>query len=259
MLRTFSQHQADGEKELSTEQQLAAKNHSEKVAFSLSQCIESNSQNFEDECSICLEIPKTNDIAITPCSHVFCRKCLLHSLKISGNRNNDKASKITENDCICPFCMTSIKTSQIKFTGSLSNFDDHTNNVAKKYDVALKARETLEAALNGHCSSKITAILKELDEIWKMQPGAKVIVFSQFLGMLDLIGKEIKKQGIISFRLDGKMSLKDRRSTLKEFGAHSENNDNLHVARDHSSNRGSVLLASMKACGNPVGFEYHIY
>lgn len=248
LLKTFQQHQANGENEMSIEQQTAAKNHSYKVALSLSQHIESSTYSLEDECSICLDYPKANDIAITPCSHVFCGKCLLDALNI-------KNISISKDKCRqCPNCMASIDLSQIKFTSvSLSKPKDTKRNPSTIHmhdEVgAMNAREILEASLNGSCSSKLTAIMKELDLIWDMDPGSKVIIFSQYLGMLDLIKTEIQKLGVVHcFKLDGKMSLKDRRSTLKEFGSQSNNNQT-KLMDEKMNNRGSVLLASMKACG----------
>ena len=233
---------------MSDEQQIAAKNHFDKVAISLSQCMDSNTNGLEDECSICLEVPKANDIAITPCSHVFCSKCLLDSLKIKG-----KAQKKRDDYSECPFCAVNIRVSSIRFTKSLVTKSIPTDIeekaiVPRTNKQEFDAKATLEAALQGKQSSKISAILKELDCVWEQDAKSKVIIFSQYLGMLTLIGQALGKEGITSFKLDGKMSLNDRRATLKQFNSHSIETCGL----GHESNackRGSVLLASMKACG----------
>jgi Ca2+-binding EF-hand superfamily protein len=49
------------------------------------------------------------------------------------------------------------------------------------------ARETLEKALKGADSAKLTAILDELDKVWDNDAGSKVLIFSQFLGFLDFL------------------------------------------------------------------------
>lgn len=218
---------------MSSEQMMAAKKHSENVALSLTQCMESNSVNLKDECSICLDVPRTSDIAITPCSHIFCHKCLRDALKVQEKKHS-------KSPFLCPFCTTQIEVSQIIYTNTISKKQEALKNQSELIDNATIARDTLEAALTGNISSKISGILKELDNIWKLEPGGKVIMFSQFLGMLDLIGRELKKRNILSFKLNGKMSLEERRRTLKEFGAQSS---------DNSTKNGSILLASMKACG----------
>ena len=242
MLTTFSQH--TNEQELSNEQQAAAKNHYDKVAMSLSQCIDSNSNGLRDECSICLEIPSTKDIAITPCSHVFCRKCLLDSIE-----SQNKRGKRDEDCANCPFCMIPIKVSKVKYTKSIPMITEETKvkqpiiPKEEEYD----ARATLETALRGKHSSKISAVMNELDLVWGVDHGSKVIIFSQYLGMLNLIGKALSEEGITHYKLDGKMSLKERRATLKQFNSHVAESES--IERKWNKHRGSVLLASMKACG----------
>jgi len=229
---------------MSEEQQIAAKHHSDKVALTLKQCVESNSNVLEDECSICLERLQANDIAITPCSHIFCRKCILDALK---TKNYVKMANDDEESRKCPICMANIKPSLIRFTGTISREQNTDPNLCSHKKNEENARETLLAQINGRRSSKITAILNELDNIWEIDPGSKIIIFSQYLGMLDLIGAGLKSEGIASFKLNGKMSLKERRSTLQEFGADLKSASQLKTS--DKSTQGSVLLASMKACG----------
>jgi DNA repair protein RAD5 len=252
-LNTFNQHQSTSKRQLSAEQQEAARNHSENVALSLSQYMDSDCNDLSDECSICLDIPERNDIAITPCSHIFCRRCLLDTL--NWDENNSIADPTRRKFGKCPFCMASIEISQIKFTGCSSSStlceevsaDEEVSRAVQRKDAVFNARETLEAALKGRCSSKITAILNELDHIWELDPRSKVVIFSQYLGMLDLIRKELINQEITHFKFDGKMSLNQRREILGKFSSPTKHltNDDDQINRNH----GSVLLASMKACG----------
>jgi SNF2 family DNA or RNA helicase len=70
------------------------------------------------------------------------------------------------------------------------------------------ARATLQNAMyGGSRSSKLDAIFKELESIWKQKPKSKVIVFSQFIGMLDLLAHRFLSSSIPYERLDGKLSL----------------------------------------------------
>ncbi len=223
---------------MSDEQQIAAKSHFDKVALSLSQCMDCNSNGLEDECSICLDIPKANDVAITPCSHLFCRQCLLDAL---DKQNGGKTDTV-----VCPFCTVDIKASNIKFTKSIPPIKKKNPKLPvtkKKHEV--NAREILKSALRGNLSSKISAILKELDKVWRLDQGSKVVIFSQYLGMLDLIGRTLDEKIINFYRLDGKLSLKERRYTLKQFSAYKSQD----LEHNVDSKQGSVLLASMKACG----------
>ena len=93
------------------------------------------------------------------------------------------------------------------------------------------ARVTLESAINGAGSSKLYSILSELE---KVRNDGKVLIFSQYLGFLDIIGTALHKLGIECFRIDGCMSLKERVSAMGRF---------------NKSRSGSVFLISMKAGG----------
>ncbi|MCK7490831.1 MAG: SWF/SNF helicase family protein [Comamonadaceae bacterium] len=81
--------------------------------------------------------------------------------------------------------------------------------------VHLAARKTLENALRGSGSSKLTAVINELHSVWELDPRSKVLIFSQYLGFLDLLEAALRKQGIPSGRLDGKLSLKERVTVLE--------------------------------------------
>lgn len=111
------------------------------------------------------------------------------------------------------------------------------------------ARETLESALmKGASSSKLEAIMQELDEIWRIDPGSKILVFSQFLGFLDIITRSLNRRKIASYRIDGKMSLKERVKMIDRFNKESQTNPDLLI-EDDACRRGSVFLVSMKAGG----------
>jgi SNF2 family DNA or RNA helicase len=129
-------------------------------------------------------------------------------------------------DVICTKVKEAEPTALISSDADKENFD---------------ARQILESALKGKCSSKMLAILHEIDTIWQEDPGSKILIFSQYLGMFDLLQKEFARQGIKAFRLDGKMSLNDRRQTVKQF--------NTSRFLNNGKPRGIILLASMKACG----------
>jgi SNF2 family DNA or RNA helicase len=128
---------------------------------------------------------------------------------------------------------------------------------------AVSARETLLASLSGGESSKLAAVKRELDKIWKLDKGSKVLIFSQYLGFLDILGISLRKEGIPVFRLDGQMSLKERVAALDRFnkakstpvrrggggGGGGDDDDDDDDLEDENIVRGSVFLASMKAGG----------
>jgi SNF2 family DNA or RNA helicase len=118
----------------------------------------------------------------------------------------------------------------------------------KQDSAHLAARETLEKALRGAGSSKLTAVVNELHNVWEKDPRSKVLIFSQFLGFLDLLESSLRNKNIRCGRLDGKLSLKERVSVLEKF-----RNDTPMELDDDTDERksriGSVLLMSMRAGG----------
>jgi SNF2 family DNA or RNA helicase len=129
-------------------------------------------------------------------------------------------------------------------TRFLTDSKTNTASVARpKEEQDTVARQTLENALSGAGSSKLAAIVAELDCIWEQDPGSKVLIYSQFLGFLDLIGGALRTNGIPHSRFDGQMSLKERIGALDKF------KEQMSAVDGNGNKRGSVLLVSMKAGG----------
>ena len=200
---------------------------------------------------------------------MFCKECLLSEFQEQVSRRNKHNIGVSEMPSTvdggsCPVCHEWLKTD------SIIQIEKSTNGVVSKYlnqklfrgggglpesekeNLLLRdavAREALESAINGASSSKLEAILGELDEVWRYDPGSKVLIYSQFLRFLDLLGGALNSIGVDFFRIDGKMSLKERVAMIGKF-----NNKKL-AQRDFSPmtngvcERGSVFLVSMKAGG----------
>jgi len=239
-------------------------NYASQVAHALTKTIKSSATTMEDECPICLDCPLIHETVITPCAHVFCRKCLVGILK--NNAPASKCDTIEEftqcPDGTCPSCNETIDAKRIialfkssedgrVTTSYLASPPKSLKNgivkaKPKEPDTHLAARQTLEKALRGAVSSKLTAVIDELHKVWEQDPRSKVLIFSQFLGFLDLLQAALRNHGIPSGRLDGKLSLKERVAVLEKFrqDSHPINNDD-----EKNSRKGSVLLMSMKAGG----------
>lgn len=204
---------------------------------------------------------------ITPCAHVFCRECLVGILNNSASQSQ-VTSNILLTQCsggICPSCNETIDAKSIitlaksgedgRVTTSylLSSSNASNDGITKaepKEDAAhIAARQTLEKSLRGAGSSKLTAVINELHNVWEKDPRSKVLIFSQYLGFLDLLEAALRNHGIPSGRLDGKLSLKERVTVLEKFRQASHPVDGDDEINDRSSRIGSVLLMSMKAGG----------
>lgn len=216
----------------------------------------------EDECPICLDCPLIHETVITPCAHVFCRDCLVGILKKNAPTSQGASQNALQ--CpggTCPSCNETINAKRI-ITLSKSSEDGRVttsylsspktplkNGIVKaehkEAEAHLVARQTLEKALLGAGSAKLTAVVNELHNVWQKDPRSKVLIFSQYLGFLDLLEAALRNHGIPSGRLDGKLSLKERVSVLEKFRqlVHTDDSD------EQSSRTGSVLLMSMKAGG----------
>jgi len=239
-----------------------------KVAQSLSQSVEASASETDDECPVCLEKPQLSDAVFAPCAHMFCRDCLLSTL---NGKAADKGKNVacTGRGGECPVCSEWIDLSKIIVVTSCpktgvatttylaeGSFAKSSNFGPAKLDGSdAAARATLVSAMKGGTSSKMNAVLRELDEVWAEDPGSKVLIFSQYLGFLDLLQGSLEASRIKNFRLDGKMSLKERVAALSQFNTYvldseeTESAPSPNVNKKSTVRHGSVFLLSMRAGG----------
>jgi len=249
----------------------------ESVAQALSQAVQDNSTHISEECAICLETPRIDEAVLTPCAHVFCRTCLVSALREKASneeaKDRTKISSIVQcPDGLCPTCMEKVEAKRIvAFTKSctgdgaaltskfLSEMKPASRTSIKQEVRETKegnpfavARQILANAVSGTESSKMRAVLNELKSVWKIDPGSKVLIFSHYLGFLDLLEQQMSNNDISFFRLDGSLTLKDRMKVLDQFRS-SKRSSQLPAAsssRDADEiQKGSVLLISMSAGG----------
>ena len=232
------------------------------VAHTLTQSIQSESEQIDQECPICLEDISCNDCMLTPCAHMFCKPCLLLHVRKNASieKNEESDDKRKQNlsspkKFECPICneMTNVNNvisiSKSPTTGkTCSSFYFRSGNHETEKDLKKEeskdesVKQILETALCGATSSKLTSVMNELDNIWDMDPCSKVLIFSQFLGFLDVMESSLKERKISNYRIDGSMTLKERMNVLDKF-------NHCQVHHEENNKRGSVFLASMKVGG----------
>ena len=255
---------------------------SEPSSAFISQVVESLTESVDDggrikeECPLCLECPDISSAVLTPCAHTMCLDCLRPVLKQNSRKQGDCSNKpqcrnaLNLKDGPCPVCNTQIEASHIVLFARSTTSGDITSqfvgdvpmpegvpNDSDSVDIdmdstAASARETLLASLSGGESSKLLAVKRELDAIWKVDSGSKILIFSQYLGFLDILGISLRKESIPVFRLDGQMRLKERVAALYQFTTSKAKGAPVRRGEDPGSEeivRGSVFLASMKAGG----------
>lgn len=247
--------------------------YADKIAKLLNEAVQRKTSILEEECAICLDPLSVHDSVITPCFHIFCKDCLVEVLRQNasktnsryfnskthalGNRTESSSAVLQVPNGPCPVCTEEVDSSKIL---CLSESGGHVqtsyllSSIKSPEAVAIKeedgaARQALETAVQGSSSSKLEAIKKELEKVWQEDPGSKVLIFSQFLGFLDLLEESFKSNNTPFARLDGKLSLKERIAVLQEFGNDRSNTSSKISSVENRQNIGSVLLISMKAGG----------
>lgn len=71
-------------------------------------------------------------------------------------------------------------------------------------------------------STKIQALMDELNLLRETKPGEKALVYSQWTGMLDLIEVPLEQDGFRHTRIDGSMRVEDRTEAIDEFKSRSD-------------------------------------
>jgi len=141
------------------------------------------SKTVQNPCNLCCET--SGLIIITSCNHIFCAEC--------------KEKFVTKE---CPTCNNPI-TSILKYEPEQENEDN----------------SSIE---NIYSSTKINALLYELNQLRQNDPYAKSIIFSQWTSMLDLIEAPLQDSGYKFVRLDGTMSQSQRELSINQFNKNSE-------------------------------------
>lgn len=140
------------------------------------------------ECPICYE--SSDDPILTPCAHRMCRECLLSCLGSSQSG-------------LCPICRQVVNRTDLITCPTESPF---------QLDVEKNWRE----------SSKVSKLLRCLEEIRRSGSGEKSIVFSQWTSFLDLLEIPLIRKNVGYLRYDGQLAQKQRERVLKEFNESNE-------------------------------------
>ncbi|KAK2981079.1 hypothetical protein RJ640_012034 [Escallonia rubra] len=168
-------------------------------------------QDGEDfDCPICISPP--TDIIITCCAHIFCRSCILKTLRRSK-------------PC-CPLCRRPLSESDIFSSPPETSNVDNTGS------------------LSSAISSKVAALLKLLSASRDQSPEKKSIVFSQFTKMLILLEEPLRAAGFKTLRLDGSMNAKQRVQVIDEFGVPAPDGPTIMLASLKASSTGINLTAA---------------
>jgi DNA repair protein RAD16 len=156
--------------------------------------LDEGSEKTNPVCWLCHE-PFEGDVewCQTRCHHTFHKECLDQYINSNPACETSKLG--------CPKCFSLLTVD------SLVSLDTAcTRSIQSKYSSILN-RINLEEF---NSSTKIEALVQELESINETDSTAKTIVFSQYAAMLDLIEFRLKKGSITCAKLVGSMSLQSR-------------------------------------------------
>ncbi|CAH0480138.1 unnamed protein product [Peronospora belbahrii] len=167
------------------------------------------------ECPICLDPP--SDAVMTPCAHVLCAQCLRESL------SNDP-----ENGC--PVCRSVVDVARVfKLPSPPALMTQHNNCKADaRVDEIPKPASTSmvghENDSTGFESAKLQQLLRDLNAIRlennhteSFKQKRKVVVFSQWTSMLDMVSQLLSRHGFSYCTFHGRLNQDARERVLTKF------------------------------------------
>ena len=86
-------------------------------------------------------------------------------------------------------------------------------------------------------SAKQAAVVDRITELRKEEPSTKILVYSQWIMLLDLMDQDLTKRGVATLRIDGSMSQKARKTSVEQF------------VKDDRITAPHVMLATLKSGG----------
>ncbi|KAG1710373.1 hypothetical protein DVH05_017376 [Phytophthora capsici] len=177
------------------------------------------------ECPICLDPPQ--NAVLTPCAHVLCDQCLRDSLA------NDP-----ENGC--PVCRTVVDIAKVFKLPPPSTQTQEKNTNANGSTENAEDVQTADDG-SGFESVKLRQLLRDLkaiklenDKAESPELKRKVVVFSQWTSMLDMVSELLTRHGFSHRSFNGGLNQEARERVLTKF------------AKDPSID---VLVISLKAGG----------
>ncbi|KAK5058940.1 hypothetical protein LTR84_011204 [Exophiala bonariae] len=171
---------------------------------------------------------------VLPCYDLICADCFTPEKPSFDENSGDQ-------EVSCPFCSAAIAAQYVGFSGATAQeikvAPDETMAETDSEEDANLAR-----AAYGGPHTKTLALLEDIAVMTKDsapleaagEPPLKCVVFSEFTSHLDLIERALGDKGYKFVRIDGKMSLNNRKKSMDA------------LASDDSI---TILLASIKAAG----------
>ncbi|KAJ3830336.1 DNA repair protein RAD5 [Lentinula raphanica] len=166
------------------------------------------------ECPICLdamEIP----MLVPECLHQCCKDCITTYIATCEMKGEETK---------CPSC----SRGPIKQTDLVEVLRPAPSSQNPQPSMVLRRNDFTS-------STKLTALIHDLQQIRSTSPAFRAVVFSQFTSFLDLIETALEREKLDHFRYDGTLDVKKRHGVITAF--------------KETSNRPKILCISLKAGG----------
>ncbi|QRW24790.1 hypothetical protein RhiXN_11702 [Rhizoctonia solani] len=148
-------------------------------------------------------------VTIKECGHVGCQRCFINFLDMPGKRKQyDLSTPLSQKPSFIVVDSHPVKEEFVE------KETDH--------DQALSSQKNTMNKEGFRSSTKVDALLRNLNELREQDSSFRAIVFSQFTSFLDIIQKALVHHGFENMRLDGSMSQQQRSQALRSFTQPSE-------------------------------------
>ncbi|KAF8633893.1 hypothetical protein AX15_001196 [Amanita polypyramis BW_CC] len=209
----------------------------------------------DDECPICFDI--RTDSIVTPCTHMFCRECIMDVLNIPSVEDTDEIAKYKGDERPCPVCRSPISKDKLfsraafesaindNNAGSskpentdeddLSDFivpnagEKRTPRRIKKgfhlQESVEESEETLVENANKAFkliprflpSTKMKYMMEAVKKILDEKPDEKALVISQWTSCLSLVSGYLNEFDISHIKYQGNMRRPERDRAIRDF------------------------------------------
>ena len=120
-------------------------------------------------------------------------------------------------EATCPTCFAPLTVDLLSAPSSGGGEDEAGGSAALRRKSILSRIPSERVGSAFRSSTKIEALLEDLWRAQQSDPGAKAIVFSQFVSMLELIQHRLSLAGVRCVKLDGSMSVAARDRVIAAF------------------------------------------
>lgn len=160
------------------------------------------------ECSICLDAPEGP--VITSCKHVFCRDCISSHITSRARAGNSAD---------CPLCKREVTIDSLTDYRAepVEESTPKRPNTKKQKLKKLTTEPWLTASGPFMHSAKTRALRDQLLEWRENHPDDKIVLFSQFTRMLDIVEHVLDDEGWGLVRYQGSMDVVEREEALRLF------------------------------------------